>query len=93
MEKKRKKGLLSCSSTIERSKFPEGLNATEAATSRRTRFKWNTENEFEVGLHGLKDGIVWFNVEKSEFRGLMVAMGKVLKSSVTLFIDFFFFDS
>ena len=78
-----KKFIPSSSSYIERSKFPEGLKATETATSRGRRFKCDTERETvesKVGLQeihgeGEGEGMTCFKEGESGSNGLMVAMG------------------
>lgn len=78
-----KKFIPSSSSYIERSKFPEGLKATETATSRGRRFKCDMERETvesKVGLqkiHGEGEGMACFKEGEGESgsNGLMVAMG------------------
>ena len=80
-----KKLIPSSSSYKERTKFPEGLKATETATSRGRRFKCDTERETmesKVGLQeihgegeGEGEGMTCFKEGESGSNGLMVAMG------------------
>lgn len=74
----------SSSSYKERSKFPEGLKATETATSRERRFNCcdmeKETRESEVGLkeiHGDGEGIECFKEGEIGSNGLKVAMGVV----------------
>ena len=79
------KFLLCWSSQRERSKFPDGLNATETATCPLGGLKMGPKKEAEESVkglkqitHGTKEGRVCFSGEGSGHGGLMVAAAMVV---------------